>query len=185
MEASVMNKAKSIQTFLERVEQLTRLPLITDAEMNTLYGGEVTAALDGLAHLNEKEQFCQNCQTRCCPAVKCELYASQFNHCPIYEFRPPICRLHYCHRFFANGDTLLKELSDIFFDSLLTAERLSSSKVRLFDCPPLTICCPDLVTATAQWMNSARDGTLDPEEGIRLIRQEAEKYRIPTPESSS
>lgn len=184
MEASVMDKAKSIQTFLERVKQLTRLPLITDAEMDTLYGEEVTAALDELARLNEKEQFCQNCQTRCCPAVKCELYAPQFSRCPIYEFRPPICRLHYCHRFFANGDTLLKEMSDIFFDSLLTADKLGSAKARLFDCPPLTICCPDLVTVTAQWINSVREGTLDPEEAIRLIRQEAEKYRTPVSQLS-
>jgi hypothetical protein len=179
MEAYVMDKAKSIQTFLERVEQLTRLPLITDAEMDTLYGEEIAVALDSLARLNEKEQFCQNCQTRCCPAVKCELYAPQFNRCPIYEFRPPICRLHYCHRFFANDDSLLKEMGDIFFDSLLTADKLGSVRVKLFDCPPLIICCPDLITATAQWINSVCNGTLDPEEAIKLIQQEAEKHRTP------
>ncbi|HEX9896034.1 MAG TPA: hypothetical protein VGA85_00015 [Dehalococcoidales bacterium] len=180
-----MDKAKAIQTFLEHVEHLTRLPLITDTEMNTLYGEEVTAALEGLARLNEKEQFCQNCQTRCCPAVKCELYAPQFNRCPIYEFRPPICRLHYCHRFFADDDILLKEMSDIFFDSLLTVDKLGSAKARLFDCPPLTICCPDLITATAQWMNSVREGTLNSEVAIRLIQQKAEKYRTPAPQSPS
>jgi hypothetical protein len=179
-----MDIEKAIQTFLERVEQLPRLPLITDAEMNTLYGEEVTEALEGLVHINKKGQFCQNCQTRCCPVVKCELYSPQFNRCPIFELRPPICRLHYCHQFFDDGDILLRELSDIFFDSLLTAERAKSSKVRLFDCPPLTICCPDLVTATAKWMNSVREGTLDPEEAIKLIRQEAEKYRTPVSQLS-
>jgi hypothetical protein len=179
-----MDRKKAIQTFLKRVEQLTRLPLITDAEMDTLYGEEMTEVMDGLAHLNEKEQLCQNCQNRCCPAVKCELYAPQFNRCPIFQLRPPICRLHYCHRFFSNGDILLKEMSDIFFDSLLTADKLGSAKVRFFDCPPLERCCPNLVKVTAPWINSVREGTLDPEEGIRLIRQEAEKYRTSPLQSS-
>jgi len=180
-----MEKTKAIQTFLECVEQLIRLPLITDTEMDTLYGKEMMEVLQGLARLNEKEQLCQNCQNRCCPAVRCELYAPQFKRCPIYEFRPPICRLHYCHRFFTDGDSLLKDMSDIFFDSLLTADRLGSNKVRFFDTPPLTNCCPDLITATSQLINSVREGNLDPEEATRLIRQIAEAFRTPVLQSSS
>lgn len=180
-----MEKTKAIQTFLERVEQLIRLPLITDTEMDTLYGKEMMEVLQGLARLNEKEQLCQNCQDRCCPAVRCELYAPQFKRCPIYEFRPPICRLHYCHRFFTDGDSLLKDMSDIFFDSLLTADRLGSNKVRFFDTPPLTNCCPDLITATSQLINSVREGNLDPEEATKLLRQIVEKYRTPVLQSSS
>ena len=179
-----MDKTKAIQTFLERVEQLTRLPLITDAEINTLWGEELAATLQKLALINEKEQFCQNCQERCCPAVRCELYAPQFKQCPIYEFRPPICRLHYCHQFFKDNNELLKEMSDIFFDSLLIADRLVSNKVRFFDTPPLKNCCPDLIADTSQLIESVREGKTDPEEASRLIREFAEKYRTPVLQAS-
>ena len=177
VKAHRMDKTKAIQIFLERVEHLTRLPLITDAEMQSLFGEEVAAALDLLARLNEKEGFCQNCETRCCPAVRCELYAPQFDRCPIHALRPPVCRLHYCHRFFKNDDTLLKELSDVFFDCLIAADYQGSAKARLFDSPPLAMCCPGLVSATSQWMASVKAGTLDPREAIKLIKREVENYR--------
>lgn len=172
-----MDKVKAVQIFLERVERLSRLPLITDAEMESLYGKEVAAALDGLAHLEEKLGFCRDCQSRCCPAVKCELYAPEFDRCPIYDLRPPVCRLHYCHRFFAGDDTLLKELSDVFFDSLLAAERGGSDKVRLFDTPPIIRCAPDFVQTSSRWIDSVRAGTLAPGDAIALIHREAENCR--------
>jgi hypothetical protein len=179
-----MDKTKAIQTFLEQVEKLDRLPLITDAEIDALWGEELTATLQKLASLNEKEQYCQNCQERCCPAVRCELYAPQFKRCPIYEFRPPICRLHYCHQFFKDDNDLLKEMSDIFFDSLLTADRLGSSKVRFFDTPPLKNCCPDLIAEASQYITAVREGNIDPEEASKLIRELAGKYRTPVLQTS-
>ena len=171
-----MDKAKAVQIFLERVEQLTRLPFITNAEMESLYGKEVATALDGLARLEEKQGLCRQCQSRCCPAVKCELYAPQFDRCPIYDLRPATCRLHYCHRFFEKDDTLLKDLSDVFFDGLLAAESRGSDKVRLFDTPPLARCSPALVETSSPWVDAVRAGTLAPGEAMALIRRAAENH---------
>jgi hypothetical protein len=172
-----LDKPKAIEIFLERVEQLTHLPFITDDEMNTLYGEEMPAVLDKLARINDDNRFCQDCQSRCCPAVRCEFYAPQFKSCPIFELRPPICRLHYCHRFFTDHDTLLKDMSDIFFDSLIKADSLRSNKVKFFDAPPLIHCCPELIESTRHWIESVRNGTLDVEEARSLIMQETEKFR--------
>jgi len=90
----MMDKPKAVRIFLERVERLTHLPLITDAEMQELYGEEVAAALDSLARMEQEKGFCRDCRARCCPAVRCELYAPEFDRCPIFDLRPPVCRLH-------------------------------------------------------------------------------------------
>jgi hypothetical protein len=44
-----MNKEKAVASFLEHVEQLSRLPLITDSEMYELYGEEVSTVRAGVA----------------------------------------------------------------------------------------------------------------------------------------
>ena len=173
-----MNKQQAIETFLDRLEKLTRLPLITDAEMNGLFGEEVAALLAELNRYNREEQVCQNCENRCCQAISCEFYVPEFDQCPIYDFRPAVCRLHFCHRFHIADNSVMKDLADIFFDSLVAADRHGSNRVRLFDSPPLAICSPDFIAATSPWLDKVREGTLNHEEAAELIRQEAEKYRI-------
>lgn len=179
-----MDKARAIETFLAQVEKLLHLPFITDAEMKSLYGEDMPLVLDQLGHINDLNRFCQDCQSRCCPAVRCEFYAPQFSSCPIFDLRPPICRLHYCHRFFTDHDTLLKDMSDVFFDSLLKADSLGSNKVKFFDAPPLIHCCPELIESTRHWIESVRNGTLDPEEARRVIMDETMKFRPTFPPST-
>ena len=125
-----MKKEKAVVSFLEHVEQLSRLPLITDSETVELYGEEVAAAVAAMDQVNREGQICLNCQSRCCPACGCELYAPQFGQCPIYDFRPVLCRLHFCHRFSTAGRSIVVELGDIFFDSLSAGEQAGSDKVR-------------------------------------------------------
>lgn len=176
-QSNMINKANAIRCFLEHIEQLSRLPLITDLEMNKLFGEEVAAALTELHRYNLEEQVCLHCENRCCQAANCEFYAPQFSQCPIYDFRPVICRLHFCHRFHIDSNSLLQEISDIFFDCVLAADRYGSSQAQLFDCPPLAGSSPGLVAVAAPWVNAARAGSLNPEHAARLIRQSAEKYR--------
>jgi len=171
-----MNKKKAVASFIEHVEQLSRLPLITDSEIYTLYGEEVAAAVVKMDRVNREEQICLNCQSRCCPVCDCELYAPQFGRCPIYDFRPVLCRLHFCHRFNTPGRSVVVELGDIFFDSLSAAEQAGSDKVRLFESPPLARHAAELTTATAPLVDAVRKGNLDPEQARKLIVQEAEKY---------
>lgn len=174
-----MNKENAIRDFLENVEQLQRLPLVTDSEMDELFGEDVAAALADLNRYNQEEQVCLHCQSRCCPAISCELYAPQFSQCPVYDFRPAVCRLHFCHRFHFTGSTLIEELGDILFDSLFTADRYGSTRVRLFDCPPLTGSAPGLIAVTSPWVNAVREDRLSPEYAGELIRREVEKHRTP------
>jgi len=173
-----MDKAKAISDFLESVENLSRLPLITGPEMNDLFGDEVAAAVADLNRHNREEQVCWQCTNRCCPIAGCELYAPQFRHCPIHHLRPVVCRLHFCHRFQTDGSSLIKELGDIFFDSLLAADRYGSPRVRLFDSPPLAATAPALIAVTSPWVKAVQEGDLDPEYAGKLIQQEADKYRI-------
>jgi hypothetical protein len=177
--ANKMNKEKAVARFLEHVEQLSRLPLITDSEMYELYGEEVSAAVAEMDHINQEERFCLDCQSRCCLACGCELYAPQFDQCPIHSFRPVLCRLHFCHRFNTAGRSIVVELGDIFFDSLLAAEQAGITKVRLFESPPLTVHAPGLITATAPLMDAVRTGSLDPKHAKKIINQEAAKYQPP------
>ncbi len=180
-----MNKEKAVARFMENVGQLSRLPLITDSEIYQLYGEEVAAAVAEMDHANHEEQVCLQCQNRCCPACGCELYASKFGQCPIYDFRPVLCRLHFCHRFNTAGRSVVVELGDIFFDSLSAAEQAGIDKVRLFESPPLAGHAFGLTTATAPLVDAVRRGSLDPEHARRLINQEAEKYQTPRIRSAS
>lgn len=180
-----MNKEKAIGNFLERVEQLSHLPLITNLDMDNLFGEEVTAVLAELSRLDREEQICLHCQNRCCQTSSCELYATRFSQCPIHDFRPLVCRLHFCHRFHLADSSLVKELGDIFFDSLLAADRAGSTRVRFFDTPPLATSAPELIAVTSPWVNAVREGSLNPEYASKLVRQEAEKYGIECCHSAS
>ena len=174
-----MNQKKAVASFMEHVGQLSRLPLITDSEMDDLYGEEVTAAVAEMDRVNREEQICLQCQNRCCPACGCELYAPQFGQCPIHSFRPVLCRLHFCHRFNTAGRSIVIELGDIFFDSLSAAEQAGSDKVRLFESPPLAGHAAGLTTAAAPLVDAVRSNSLDPEYARKLISQEAGKYQTP------
>jgi hypothetical protein len=180
-----MDKNKAIASFMKHLEQLFRLPLITDAEMYQLYGKEVAAAVAEMDRVNHEEHICLNCPNRCCLGCGCELYAPQFGQCPIYDYRPVLCRLHFCHRFDAAGRSVIVELGDIFFDSLSAAEQAGSDKVRLFESPPLAPHAAGLITATADIVNAVRSNNLDPEHARRLINQQAEKHRTPSTHSVS
>lgn len=173
-----MDKAKAVQIFLEQLEKQTRLPLITDEDMVALFGEEVAGAVAELDRQNSRQNLCDDCKGNCCLAVKCELYAPQFGRCPIHGLRPPICRLHYCHKFFPDDDTYLRELSDIFFDCLITADHYGSKMMKYFDAPPLSRGCAALIEATAPWVSAVKEGTLDPEKAIRSISEEAGKFRL-------
>lgn len=174
-----MNKKKAVTRFIKHVEQLSRLPLITDSEIDKLYGEEVAAAVAEIDRINQKEQICLQCSSRCCLACGCELYTPQFDQCPIYNFRPVLCRLHFCHRFNEAGRSVIVELGDIFFDSLSAAEQVGSDKVRLFESPPLAIHAAGLIKVTAPLADAVRKGNLDPEHARKLIVQEAAKYQTP------
>lgn len=175
----MMDMVTAVETFLEQVDRLTRLPLITDAEMGTLFGREVVSAVEVLNRHNREKDVCRRCESRCCQACHCELYAPQFSRCPIQDLRPVLCRLHFCSWFGEAGGQLVKELGDIFCESLLAADRDGNARVRLFESPPLAMSAPGLVAVTVPWVEAVRDGRMDAESAEKAVRREAEKYRTP------
>ncbi|MBI2851804.1 MAG: hypothetical protein HYX84_01695 [Chloroflexi bacterium] len=172
-----MDKQKAISSFLSHLQVLSRLPLITGEEMAELYGEEVVAALGEMERYDREAQVCADCERRCCPAVRCELYAPQFARCPIHDFRPVICRLHFCNSFPITASPLIHELDDIFFESLLAAQRSDIEQARFFDCPPFTRIAPDFIVRLSPLVEGVRNGSLSPDEGERLILREVERYR--------
>jgi hypothetical protein len=136
---------KSVQRFLSQFESLSRLPFISDSEMGQLFGEEVNLGLAELNCLNHQKQFCRDCKERCCRLVDCELYQDTLTRCPIHSFRPVLCRIHYCHKFALEQPFLVKELGDIFLESLVSAQSLDAGRTRLLDSPPLRQFAPDLI----------------------------------------
>jgi hypothetical protein len=175
-----MDKQKAVEQFAVQLEKMTRLPLVTDSEMVALYGDEVMAAVAELDCFGSATGICGRCATRCCMTVKCEFYLPELGQCPIFEFRPSICRLHYCHRFFPKDDTYLKDLSDVFFDGLLLSQSLGSKKVKLFDSPPMVRCTPELVQAIIPIITAVKESRMQTAQALSLIRIEADKFRTPT-----
>lgn len=169
-----LDKAKN--QFLGNFESISRLPLITDAEMVQLFGEEVNLALSKLESYNQQEKFCVNCESRCCLLVNCELYSTDFSRCPIHSFRPVICRMHFCNRFAPVYNSLINELCDIFLESLIAAQQVDKKKADVFDSPPLAKFAPGLVSVMIPHMTAFNQGRLDRASAIELIGAEALKY---------
>ena len=172
-----MNKTVAINSFNEMINRLARLPLISDQEMNELFGEEVSAALGRLAILDQQENICSSCREKCCRLTKCELFSPRFEQCPIHELRPALCRLHYCVKYRPEDRTIIKELGDIFFECLTDAQSRGNERVKWFDSPPLAAGCPELVRAALPWVEAVENGMLEPKRGAELILKEAEKHR--------
>ena len=173
-----MDKQKVIKLYLENVSKLTRLPFITDAEMEQLFGEEVASILGQISRYDEETHLCRDCQKRCCPVAQCELYDTHFTSCPIYSLRPVVCRLHFCHLFQKDCAQWVTELSDIFFECLLAGEAVGISSTTLFDCPPIVRCAPEFVTATVPTMQALKDQSIISGEAVRKIFNEAQRHRV-------
>ncbi len=160
---------KALQNFLKNIESLSCLPLITDAEMDRLFGEDVKSALIKLDFFNQQEKLCKVCDSRCCQLVKCELYTTKFRQCPIHERRPVLCRMHFCQKFSLVYPVLVKELGDIFLECVIAAERVDSKKAHLFDSPSFKNCAPDLIESIVPLIKSFTNGSIDEESALLKI----------------
>jgi len=172
-----MDIEKVVESFLRCVGELPHLSFVTDGEFRWLYGREVVAVAAELEGHDRKESLCLRCGGQCCRDIGCELYAPQFSQCPIHEFRPIACRLHFCHRFDAAGRSLSLDLRDVFAGSLKAAEERAGEGMTALDCLPLSRCSPEFVAAVLPWMEEVQRGCLSPERALTLISREARRYR--------
>ena len=166
---------RAVANFLKHFEGLSRLPLISDAEMLRLFGPEVIAGLAELERYNSQEKLCQECTARCCRLVDCELYAPDLGRCPIYSYRPVLCRMHFCQNFVPRYGALVKEAGDIFLESLLAAEKINGRRARFFDSPPLVQLVPRLVEEVLARISAVREKRLDEPSALKQIEAEIEK----------
>lgn len=172
-----MDKEKAISSFQYRTSGFAQLLLVTDAEVEELFGEEVARAVTELDTFNHKEGVCLSCQGKCCREIGCEFYAPAFDGCPIHQFRPIACRLHFCNHFDAADRSLVVELRDVFFGSFMTLDVCPDARLRALDGPPFASVAPELAAACSSSVERVRQGTLRPEEAEKLIRREVEKYR--------
>jgi len=171
-----MYKGKAISRFLSLVDEFGQLLLVTDEEVEKLFGEEVVAALAELGHFDREGGICSSCGGDCCRDMGCELYTTLFKRCPIYDLRPIICRLHFCHRFDAGGKSLVIELRDLFFGCFRAVDFWDSGNLRSLDVPPLAGAPPELMSALLPIMTAVQQGSLDPERAAELIRCQARDY---------
>ena len=69
-------------------------PFMTDEEFKSVFGEEIVRLVTFLDEASAKD--CQECGGACCQRIKCGMFSSKFEKCPIYHYRPPKCRLYYC-----------------------------------------------------------------------------------------
>jgi hypothetical protein len=172
-----MDKGKAIDRFLGRVDQFSQVALITSEEMERLFGEEVAQALAQLEHFLTENRICPDCGGACCRDIRCELYASQFGQCPIHEYRPIACRLHFCHRLDDPYRPLIIELRDVFVGCYRAIDLWDSPNLKSLDSPPFAEVCPQFVAGVSSWVNAVREGRLAPDRAGQLLCREAEGYR--------
>jgi hypothetical protein len=181
---SHLDVKEAVQRFLSQFERLSRLPFIADSEMEQLYGQEVTRGLAELNRFNQEKRICRNCQDRCCRLVDCELYSEAFSGCPVYPYRPVLCRMHFCNKFALEYPFLVKDLGDIFLDGLLAAQSINNRRVELLDSPPLSRFVPDLIAELKDKVTEVKENRLSEAAALEMIQSVISSKTIPYCEHS-
>ena len=172
-----VDETRAIATFMGVVGRFAQVALLTDEEVRELFGADTAATLAAFDRYSEENGLCASCGGVCCSEIGCELYSPRFRQCPIHDTRPLLCRFHFCHRFDAVGKTLVIELRDIFM-ACYTADQISRGKIATsMSVPPLEAACPILMANVQPLMDAVREGRLDPQDGVQLIRKEIDRYR--------
>lgn len=179
-----MDKEKAIKNFGRNVKRFPQLPFIADLELEELFGQEVGRALEFLERIDREEKICSSCGGRCCRQMGCEFFAEDFGECPINDYRPLLCRFHYCEEFGGDQKSLIKELSDIFVEGIsrLEAESGAISAIELNmllygACRNSEEPRPSLIEDIRQILAAANRGQIDWEGARRMLREEVQSYR--------
>lgn len=180
----VMDKEQAVENLIGNIDKFPQLPFITDLELGELFGQEVDQAFQFLEMINEEEKICSSCGGRCCQQMGCEFFAPAFVGCPIHEYRPLLCRFHYCEKFGQHQKSLIRELSDIVVAgvSRLEAQRGAIAAIELNmllygECRKPEEPCPRLIEDISQIAADARGAEIDWEGAKRMLREEVQSYR--------
>jgi hypothetical protein len=152
--------------------------LISDSEMMRLFGEEVASALAELELFNRQEQLCPRCKGGCCRLVHCELFLPEMDCCPLHQYRPVLCRMHFCTKYSLTYPRLVKEIGDIYLESLITAEKAGCKTVALFDCPPLKKAAPAMVELVSRSLADFREGRASKTAVLESVGIELERHLV-------
>jgi len=175
-----MDKGKAISQFLERVDTYGQIILVTEKEVADLFGEELMMVLGQLESYAHENQLCADCGGQCCDDIGCELFATQFARCPIYFLRPIACRLHFCHKFDSEHKATIIELRDVFFGCYKAVDFSASPNIASLDTPPFTSHSSELIARVIPLVAAVRHGNSAPDEVVRLLMKEVDRYRLST-----
>ena len=166
------------------MDRFPQLPFITDLEIRKLFGQEVAQALESLEGVNKEREICFTCGGKCCQQMRCEFFDSAFEECPIHEYRPVLCRFHYCEEFGEDQTSLVRELLDIFVSGVaqLEAENGAIPSIELnmllySECRKPEVSCPPLIDDMRHIVAAASRGEVDRGKAKIMLREEVRSYR--------
>lgn len=179
-----VDKEKAILNLTTNIGRFPQLPFISDLEVTGLLGAEVSCGLELLDEINREKGVCSACGGRCCQQLACELFAPEFGRCPIHEYRPLLCRFHYCERFGTEHEALIRELIDIFTSAVSRLE----AECRAIPAMELNILlygacrrsdepCPWPIEEMRQIVESARRGETTWPAARRMLGEAVRSYR--------
>jgi len=179
-----MNIEQAIENLTTNLDKFPQLPFVTDLEVMELFGQEVTQSLEFLDGINEGDGICSACGGKCCQQMGCEFFYQAFGGCPIHEYRPLLCRFHYCEKFGEDQKSLIKELLDIFVSgvSRLEAESGALPSIELnmllySTCLKPEESYPRLIEDIRHIVAAAKRGEVNREKAIMMLREEVLSYR--------
>jgi hypothetical protein len=179
-----MNIEQAIENLATNLDKFPQLPFVTDLEVREVFGQEVARALEFLEGTNKESGICSACGGKCCQQMGCEFFYQAFGGCPIHEYRPLLCRFHYCEKFGEDQKSLIRELSDIFVSgvSRLEAESGAIPSIELnmllySACRKPEESYPRLIKDIRHIVAAAKRGEVDREKAIMMLREEVLSYR--------
>lgn len=178
-----MDVERAIENFTTNLDRFPQLPFITDIEIGKLFGQEVAQALESLERVNRDRDICSTCGGKCCQHMGCELFESSFEECPIHEYRPVLCRFHYCEAFGQDQESLVRELLDVFASGVarLEAENGAVPSIELNmllyrACRKPEASCPRLIDDIRHIVAAASRGGVDRGKAKIMLGEEVRLY---------
>ena len=172
------------QNLWHSIEQLPHLPFVTDTELEDNLDLQIVQALRLLDGLNLAQSICSQCGGQCCRDMGCDLFTAELGCCPIADYRPLLCRFHYCEKFGLEHETLIKWLRDLFGAATSLGEAGSRAVVALeLNLLLLRTCrgaddpCPQLLWDMRQITAAACSGEISWQQAKEQLNQQVEVYR--------
>ena len=179
-----VNVEMAKQNFIANLDGFPQLPFVTDLELRQLFGPEVGQALDFLEGINNGRGICSACGGECCQQMGCEFFDEAFGKCPVHEYRPVLCRFHYCDKFGEDQKWLIRELLGIFVSGVSQLEAESGAIPSIELNMLLYSACrkpgepyPQLIDEVRSIVADSKKGEIGRKKAVTMLREQVLSYR--------